>query len=302
MKTTILVLLFVALSGSEMLFAQAGGNNIYDDNSNYTTTNNQNTKRKQFSPVTYLTDSTFLVKSSVLLNTIADYYVVTFAVHEDAATTKECSEKITNRINGFQKSLESFGIKKEETFVDFITQTMIYDYKITGNLAEQFLEGFLLNKNVIVKFTKIEQLDQMMLLASNFQIYDIAKVEYVVNDVNKFYNQLFQVATQVINQKKQLYVGLTNVKLEPVSEIFSDDFSSYYPPTQYQSYRSAFETSKLDYSYYDKMRVKDQRKTTTFFFQKLDYTGFDQIINPMKSEPQVQFVLNLAVKFKISKK
>ena len=247
----------------------------------------------------YLSDSTFIIEANVLLNVIADGYVATFGLAEEAATLKECNEKIDKRIKSFTNELTKMGVAKTDIYVDMTSQNKVYDYKINGDLAEEYLQGFELKKNVMVKFNHISDLDPMIISASNLGIYDLVKVDYVVNDLSAIHTQLFNAATEIINQKKGLYATATNAHLSPTSEIYGDQFYSFYPNQLYTSY-TAYESGNVTNSGYDNSyRIKDLRKSATYFYDKINYSGFDKVINPYVTEPAVEFVLTLQMKFEI---
>ena len=271
--------------------AQQGGNFLYGQNYNQTFGKESATDKR------FLTDSTFTIEGSVLMNVIADSYVATFGVAEESTTLKDCNEKIEKRIQGFTAELLKLGVAQTDIYIDMTTQNKIFDYKMNGNVAEQFLKGFELKKNVIVKFKKIIDLDEMVISASNFQIYDLVKVDYVVDDINKYYVQLFQSAMEIINQKKGLYVAATSAKLLPTSEIYGESFYSYYPSQLYKSYTAYSSSEVYDYN----TTKKDMRKSPTYYYDKINYSGFDKIINPIVTEPTVEFVLTLQIKFQIEK-
>ncbi|NJO92339.1 MAG: SIMPL domain-containing protein [Chloroflexia bacterium] len=148
---------------------------------------------------------------------------------KEAVTLSEANSKIDKRISDFLSALLKMGISKDDIYIDMTTQTLISDYKVTGNYAEQFISGFEQKKNVVIKFENIKQLDQMVVIASDYGIYDLAKVDYIVLDNNKIYTELFQVAVNVINGKKELYTKATNVKLQTGSQIYGESFYSFFP-------------------------------------------------------------------------
>ncbi|MGB4846921.1 MAG: SIMPL domain-containing protein [Saprospiraceae bacterium] len=247
----------------------------------------------------YLSDSTFIIEASVLQNVIADGYVATFGLSEEAPTLKACNELIDKRIKEFTNELFKMGVAKTDIYVDMTSQNKVYDYKITGELAEEYLQGFELKKNIIVKFNHIIDLDQMVIIAANDEIYDLVKVDYIVTDLNAIHAQLFNAAVEIINQKKALYITATNAHLSPTSEIYGDQFYSFYPDQLYASYQ-AYESGNVSGSGYNNTyATKEIRKSATYYYDKINYSGFDKVINPYVMEPAVEFVLTLQVKYKI---
>ena len=247
----------------------------------------------------YLSDSAFVIQANVLANVVADSYVATFGVSDTSKTLKVANTNIDERIQKFNAALIKMGIAQADIFVDMTTQTQISDYKINGDYSEQYVCGYEQKKNVIVKFKDIKDLDKMVVIASNYGIYDLAKVDYVVTDMNKTYTQLFTSAMEVINGKKDLYILATNTKLKTTSEIYGESYYSFYPSQLYKNYTPNITTEYYDYNSYGKR--KDLMKSTTYYYDKVNYSGFDKILNPVVTEPTVEFVLTLQIKFDIDK-
>lgn len=287
------VLLFSILS----VFGQEGGNYLMGNMGN--SSNYYSTYTAPSSSRVYLSDSTFLIQANVMMNVIADSYVATFGVSEISTSLTDANAKIDERINKFIAALTKSGVSMSDIYVDMTTQTLLADYKVNGNYAEQYISGYEQKKNVIVKFKKIEELDNMVLAASEQGIYDLAKVDYIVTDINKIYTQLFQTALEVINSKKALYIQATNIKLKPESQIFNESFLCYYPSQLYKSY--TINVSTLFYDYSSNQKRKDLPRNTTYFYDKVNYSGFDKVINPVVTEPAVEYVMFLQIKFEIEK-
>ncbi len=278
-----------------MLQAQQSGNSVYGQG--YNAPHGKYPTKESL----YLSDSTFIIEASVVQNVIADGYVAAFGLSEEGTTLKECNEKIDKRIKEFTDQLTKMGIAKTDIYVDMTSQNKVYDYKMNGELAEEYLQGFELKKNIVVKFAHIGDLDQMVITASNIGIYDLVKVDYIVNDLAAIHTQLFNAATEIINQKKAQYATLTNARLSPASEIYGDQFYSYYPDQLYSSYQ-AYESGNVTGSgYNNNTTTKNIRKSATYYYDKINYSGFDKVINPYVTEPAVEFVLTLQVKFEIEK-
>jgi len=276
--------------------AQEGGNYLIGQNNN-------NNYYPAYTPQTasrvYLSDSTFMIQANVMMNVIADSYVATFGVSEISTSLPAANSKIDARIEKFVVALTKLGVSSKDIYVDMTTQTLLADYKINGNYAEQYISGYEQKKNVIVKFKNIDDLDKMILAASEQGIYDLAKVDYIVTDINTIYTQLFQAALDVINSKKALYLQATGLKLEPVSEIFAESFLCYYPAQLYKSY--TVNVTTLFYDYNANQKRKDLPRNTTYYYDKINYSGFDKVINPVVTEPAVEYVMALQIKYNIDK-
>jgi len=272
--------------------AQHSGNAVYGN----TTGQYHNLEAKKL----YLSDSTFLIEAHVLINTIADGYVATIGVSDTSTSLKESSDRINKRIKGFTAKLSRFGIKQQDIYVDMTTQTKVYDYSLKHNYSQQYLKGFEIKKNVIIKFKDINDLENIMIEAESFNIYDLAKVDYIVFDLEKINTELFKIATEVINHKKDMYVMATNCKLNPASQIYEEGYFSYYPQQLYKTY-IAEATTDISYENISQFIKRDLQKPSTVYYDKIDYSGFDKIINPEITAPAIEFGLNLQIKFQIEK-
>ena len=90
--------------------------------------------------------------------------------------------------------MKTLGIKKENVYIDFISQTKIYDFEVSGLNSEQVDKGFEIKKNIIITTSNVNSLEKLIALASDFEIHDIIKVEYFNNDTNAIHNSLFDEA------------------------------------------------------------------------------------------------------------
>ncbi len=273
------------------VYAQQSGNAVYGQNSGQVSGKSETINKL------YLSDSSFIVQACVAMNVIADTYIAVFAVAEESPTLVECNANIEKRIQSFIPEITKLGISKSDIYIDMTTQNKIYDYKIKDELAEQYLKGFELKKNVIVKFNDISNLEKMLISASGHGIYDLVKVDYLVSDVSLIYKKMFQSAMEIVNSKKEMYVMATNSILDPVSQIYAEEFNSFSPPQLYKSYK-AYESSTT-YEDYDLYRKTDLRKSSCYYYDRINYSGFDKIINPVVTEPAVEYALTLQIRFMI---
>jgi uncharacterized protein YggE len=294
MRTSVILSLIIVLNVQFQLHSQISGNETYNTRSGNLTNKSLDSQKL------YIDDNSFIIQAKILNNVVADSYVAVFGLSEESTNLEDCNNKIEKRISGFKTSLRKIGIPEDNIYTDMTTQNKIYDYKIEGKVAEEYLQGFEIKKNVIIQFKNIKDLEEMLILATDFQIYDLVTVDYMVADINKIYTQLFQSAMEVINQKKNLYVSATGVKLSHVSQIYGENFYSYSPNELYDSYL-AYETGKVDRYYNSDYTIKNVRKNKTFYYNKIDYSGFDKIINANEIEPAIEYVMVLTIKYNIEK-
>ena len=126
-------------------------------------------------------------------------------------------------------------------------------------------------------------------------------MDYIVKDVAAVQQKLAEEAARIVKQKTTRYETLLGTKLLPPAQIYAERPSIYYPTELYDSYTAYESESVSNYSYRDRDRytVQNARKARTFFFNALNADGFDTVINPVVTEPVVQFTYYLKVKYEI---
>ena len=291
MKTKSIFLFLILFGIFYTTNAQVSGNRAYGNqsyNSNSTTINPKRT--------IYTTDTSLVISAKILLNQEADIYLVSVGLNQEEKTVKECNEKINERIQKLIQSLEVLGIQESDVYVDFISQTKIYDYEVGNTTARQFEKGFEIKKNLILRMKNIDQLDELLNLCAAQEVYDIIKVDYINEDVESTYLKMYEEALKFIEQRKKLYLRATPLELSGASTIASESFYSVYPNSQYKKYQ-AFETANLNvknaYNRSDTYVQKEARKNRTFYYDGLNHSGFDRILNITNTKIGIQYVFEL---------
>lgn len=297
MKTVMFILF--GLFFCPILFAQVSGNQVYRNKKSYQDNSSQPLANYR------ATDSSVTIFVNILLNQEADRFKLTLGVNEEAETSKKSLEVINNRIDGFSKKIAALGIRKEQVFVDFISQTKVYDFDIKSNenLATQKIKGFEIKKNIIIEFDDYSKFEKIIAEASEFQIFDIIKVDYINTDIEQIQQRLQAEANSILNKKKEIYFKKYNREIIG-TPIANDDFYYVFPKTQYQSY-TAFESADVDYmggkSNSQGYIKKLERLGKTYYYEGYDYAGFDKVINNTNPIIGIQYVLNLTVRYEIKK-
>ncbi|NJL13019.1 MAG: SIMPL domain-containing protein [Microscillaceae bacterium] len=288
-----MAIVFIFLASGPPLAAQIGGGGVYERKTAF----NIEGKRQQI----YLSDSTFLVEANILLNVSADEYVAVFGLAELHPTLAQSQARLNQRIKLFMAEMMKNGIPSTDIATDYVTQAQIYDFEVSGNVAQEVLKGFEVKKNVAVRFNVLSQIDTLIELAANQGIYDLIKVDYIVRDLSGINARLFEEAFKVINRKKTRYLAQTQLRLLPQSKIYFENLAQLTPKDAYASY-SAFESGDVNNSNYrnNSPTTVLKRKMKTFYFQALDSSGYDEVINPVILAPVVQFSYTLGVLFEIA--
>ena len=292
-KLIIALLLLNVLSVS----AQISGNQVYGKN-NYNG-NNYNQETLPNNSKVSINDNVLSVSVKILLNKKADGFVMTLGLNEEDETVAGCSKKITARITGFIERMKSLGVKKENVYIDFISQTKIYDFEVNGMNSEQIEKGFEIKKNIIVSTSNVNSLEKLIALASDFEIHDVIKVEYYNNETDAIHNSLFDEALVLAEAKKIRYMKAFGKRIIGTPTA-TEEFATVFPKTQYNTYQ-AFETAEIQTNYNNQSPYlkKIARKNKTFYYDGISSAGFDKVINPNQTEVGIQYVMTITMHYKI---
>ena len=277
--------------------AQISGNQIYGNNSY--NGNNYNQNNLPNNAVVSINDNHLTVTVKLLQNKKADGFVITLGLNEEDETVSGCSKKINARIDGFLDKIKTLGIKKENVYIDFISQTKIYDFEVSGLNSEQVDKGFEIKKNIIITTSNANSLEKLIALASDFEIHDVIKVDYFNSDTNAIHNTLFEEALVLAEAKKIRYMKSFGKRIVGTPNA-TEEFATVFPKTQYKTYQ-AFETAEIQTNYNNRSPYlkKIARKNKTFYYDGITSAGFDKVINPNQTEVGIQYVLTLTMTYKI---
>ncbi len=299
MKPLAITLISLILAPS-LCFGQAGGNIGYSQTGSSNRAEQQERAKRNLSrDAVPPTGTSMFLEANVLINVKADEYVAVFAVSQEGTTVTICGQKMEAALQTFSEALKALGVKPNDVFVDFAAQNKIYGYEVTNEVAKEKLVGFELKKNVSVHFNDYALLDKLVLAASQVQIYDLIKVDYVVKNVPALRAKLMETAARVIKEKAARYQQLFGIHLLSPAQVYAEKPSLYFPSQMYDSY-TAYESEDVNAGYYrQKYIIQGARKSRTFFFNALDAGSFDSVINPIVLEPVVQATLYLKMKYVI---
>ncbi|BDS13930.1 SIMPL domain-containing protein [Aureispira anguillae] len=288
----VIYLLGILLNTSHGSIAQIAGNAIYTNPNSHKITKSNGTNIQN--------NKTFLISSAVVYHAKADRYVAVFGVVQEGKTIKNCSDSITQRIRNFSNSVQRLGIPKSAIILDAITQNRVYEYELdeTKNIAQERLKGFEIKKNIILSFTNRTLLDQIMVLASQEGIYDLIKVDYIIDDTEKIYAQLYDEALKIIEQKKERYLKLTDHKYLGQPQIVLFEKDQIAPVQAYKTY-TAHESNTITLPNHRNSNFKkiSAHRISTHYFEAAPSINFDKIIQEHHLIPCVQFSIRLQLRF-----
>ena len=104
----------------------------------------------------------------------------------------------------------------------------------------------------------------------------------------------------MIKHKASRYEKLLDIKLQPPGQVYAERPAMYAPTALYDSY-TAFETEHVaGPPSREGLSIQTARKSRTFYYNGLDASGFDAVINPVILKPVVQFTLYIKVKYEVA--
>ena len=292
---TIYVLLFM-LACAVTGIAQEAGNRQYGSGANRRASPSNGvifgTENKDLIPAQY-------IEAYVLLNSAPDEFVAVFGVAREAPTAAESNLKVNAQLEQFLKAITKLGIARSDTFVDLITQNRVYTFVPgTGNIIQEKLTGFETKKTIAVRYKDRALLEKLLTEAAAVSIFDLIKVDYVITDMIKIRNRLFEEASRIIKQKEETYTRALGLKLRR-DAIYQEKYDTLYPAELYETYR-AFESGTVDANYESRTRGVRERKSSTSYLEPLDRSGFDSVLSPIGIEPVVQATLYLKIRYALA--
>jgi uncharacterized protein YggE len=256
------------------------------------------TRRSQAEAEKPPSGTTTFVEANVLMNVKADEFVAVFGIAQEAETIADCSRKMEAVTKEFIDSLKALGLTDADLYLDFVSQTRVYGYEITGEIAKEKLVGFELKKNLSIHYKDRDLLDKLTVAASRSKIYDLIKVDYVVKDIEPIQDKLMAEASRIIKKKTARYENLLGIKLQPPAQVYAENYLTTFPTTMYDSYVAAATENILRFDH-QRYLVQSMRKSQGAVYNGLDGDGFDLVINPVLIEPVVQFTLHLKIKYEV---
>jgi uncharacterized protein YggE len=294
MKKAFLILLITCACGL-CAFGQESGNRNY---------NRRGDDERRKSPNTgnmYGANGEFYVDAYVLLNAAPDEFIAVFGVAQEAPTSVESNQKVNALIEQFLNAAEKLGVSRSNVFVDFITQNRVYNFTKDGEgTIRETLSGFETKKTIAVRYKDRPLLEKLLAAAAQASIFDLIKVDYVINDMSKIRNRLFEEAVRTVKQKEENYTRSLGMAIKR-GALVQEIYDAHYPAELYQTY-TAFESGSVD-TYYNNSntRVIRERKSSTSYLEPLDRSAFDSVLTPMGIEPMVQVTLYMKIMYSVAR-
>ena len=294
MKKVWIILFILGLFAPGIVAQEAGNRGVYGPQTQRANPSNgviYGAENKDLIPVQF-------IEAYVLVNAAPDEFIALFGAAQEAPTAIESNQKVNAQIEQFLSAAEKLGVKRANVYVDMITQNRVYNFAAaTDGTIREKLGGFQTKKTIAVKYKERALLEKLLSAATLASIFDLIKVDYVVNDLSKIRSRLLEDATGVIKQKEENYTRSLGLKIKRYA-VSQETYNTHYPSELYQTYTAA-ESGAVEANYESGTRVVRERKSSTSFLEPLDQSTFDVVINSVGLEPMVQCTLYLKVRYSL---
>ena len=282
MKKIILLVLVIMMN--QIMYGQVSGNINYQNQVQFSDKN-----------INISTPSTLdiFVNIKGLANIKADTYVAIFTITQVGKSAEEVNELMNKRIT---QALEEIKLKERiETYVDMVSFVPIYEIEVEKKIFSkknynEIPKGFELKKNIHIKYSDPNQLNDFISILSIQEIYDLVRVDYFSSNLENVKKELMNKAKVMLQEKMKNYEVILGVSFTHFEKRVTDGYKVTFPVEMYKSYE-AFNSSSLNLKKSTNVNLAD--KTTNLYYQPIIDKEFDFVINPTILEPVIQVMYEI---------
>ncbi len=325
MKKTLSTVLLAAITlCTNQLFSQAAGNFIY--NNPYS----MNTDRIVI-PANIPNANVVNLKAEVMMNVRATSYTAIFAAVQIGVDVYQVDSLMQQRLDQVRYALGIMGVPEDAIHVDAVSMVPTYAYKVEEKkFSKRMTEvptGFEMKKNIHILFKEHSILDRIISEMAFVDIYELVKVEYNLDGMDTYFNELRDAAMKSIASKESTY---NTLKFHLTATAMSDGFTCTYPMERYKQYTAYYSgaspvavkyerefrdvnniyvsgkgnTVKVDGSLTADARdhhftIQTAEKNKTIYYDRLPYNQFDKVLNADMEEPCIQFFYTLQLSYTV---
>ncbi|WP_047548131.1 SIMPL domain-containing protein [Psychroserpens sp. Hel_I_66] len=233
-----------------------------------------------------------------LQNVEATTYTAIFNISQIGATADSTNLLINQKIDNIKNELKAIGISEDDFAIDVISFVPNYEIEVQKKLfSKTYTEvpnGFELQQNLHIQFTKTNQFESILTACAKSEIYNLVKVDYYIENIAEVYKNLQTKLLKLIEDKKAYY-KILGFDLADYNVAIADDQYCYFPKDFYQSYQ-AFNSVSFE-AIHKKKGVTTAKKQTSYYYQPLSYENYDVVVNPSILEPVVQIGMNIRLQY-----
>ena len=278
-------LFFIALVGTSFAFGQASGNVNYPDKNQHSWKNDELT-------IDFPMNHEMVVSAKGLANIKADAFVAIFSVVQVGKTAKEASQLMNQRLSAAQAALKA---KNFETFVDMISFVPMYEYEtekkvFSKRTYNELPVGFELKQNLHIKIEEASQLNELIILLSESEIYDLVRMDYYASNLDTVKKDLMGKVKAAFFEKQKHYEATLSESFATAEKKVTDGFVLTSPTGQYKSYE-AYNSALLQGKRAG--NIVQANKSVTQYYQPITDKDFDIVLNPIVIEPVIQLIYEI---------
>ena len=247
--------------------------------------------------VPYPNRDEFVITVKGLSNVAADNYVAIFSLTQAAETAAEVNELIDNRI----KPIEAYCKQSDslDIFIDLITFMPIYELDLVKKVFNkktynEVPAGFEVKKNIHIKYKDPNQLNKIIKMCSKSEIYDLVRVDYFSDQIEKQKKLLMDKAVKRVKEQLGARASLLGKEADDFTMQLSDGYTVVYPIEMYKQYQHA-STNKIMAQ--RGSTVNKAAKTSSYYYKPYFDKGFDFTVNSTIFQPVIQVVYEIKVKY-----
>jgi uncharacterized protein YggE len=241
---------------------------------------------------------TITIDVKALSNIVANSYTAVFNVTQIGETSEETNSLMKERISKLKTELVSHGILTKDIVIDVISFVPVYETIVEKKLfSKKYVEiptGFELQQNIHVKFTAVEQFDDILASCANNEIYNLVKVDYFIDNLQEVYKKLRVEILRELKSKQEFYKNL-GFDLMLYDPTIADNKYCYFPRDFYKNYQ-AFNSISFE-SLKKKRGVFTAKKQTSYYYDPVSFRDYDVVINPSIVEPVVQIGMEIKLQY-----
>jgi len=300
MRNTICILLLFISSYS---FAQIKGNAITISRQNIASKDLGNghvygQPSTSFRQQNLVPNPTITVDVRALSNVVASSYTAVFNVTQIGKTSEETDKLMKERISKVKSELLSKGIFIQDIVIDVISFVPVYETVVEKKLfSKKYVEipmGFELQQNIHIKFTKVEQFQNILTSCANNEVYNLVKVDYFIDNLQDVYKKLRVEILKELKEKQAFYKNL-GFDLTQYNPTIADNKYCYFPRDFYKNYQ-AFNCTSLE-SLKKNRGVYKAKKQTSYYYDPISFRDYDIVINPSIVEPVIQIGMEIKLQY-----
>ncbi len=235
------------------------------------------------------------IKIRGIANLEADTYVAIFSLSQVGKTAEEVNNLIDERISKSINEIKSLlGV---ETFIDMISFVPVYETQtekkvFSKKTYNEVPAGFEVKKNLHIKYTDGNLLNNIISILSKNEIYDLVKVDYFSENIEATKKQLMKKAKTILLGKIKNYESILGDSIKGIEKHIADNFRIVVPTEMYQTYQ-AYNGYNLSSTI---KKINTRQKSTSYFYQPVTDRSFDFVINPTIFKPVTQVMYEIDLK------